>query len=133
MAKNTYQIWLIGAALIVSLAFSATLAAHDCDEKSASAGTPMVYADQDRDGRVTQQEATVDRALSRNFERYDQNDDGELDRAEFAQLEARSSNGVRDGMDAGHDMEWNGFVTHDVADTSDNPLRPRLVVHPTPQ
>lgn len=48
----------------------------------------VVYADSDRDGKVTRKEAKVDPALTAAFDQYDSNEDDELDRAEFAQLEA---------------------------------------------
>lgn len=56
------------------------------------AETPR-YADADRDGRVTREEASVDPALAARFERFDRNKNGELDRGEFARLEAGSSAG----------------------------------------
>lgn len=49
------------------------------------------YADANRDGRVTRGEAEADPRLAASFDRYDTNDDDELDRAEFARLEARSA------------------------------------------
>ena len=45
------------------------------------------YADADHDGKVTRTEASVDPNLARSFDHYDSNDDGVLDRGEFAQLE----------------------------------------------
>lgn len=48
------------------------------------------YADENRDGRVTRQEAEADPALARVFGQYDADDDGALNRAEFAQLEEDS-------------------------------------------
>jgi hypothetical protein len=48
------------------------------------------YADANRDGKVTRAEARVDPNLERNFDHYDANDDGVLDRGEFAQLEEDS-------------------------------------------
>jgi hypothetical protein len=48
------------------------------------------YADANRDGRVTREEAQADPALARSFDQHDGNKDGELDRAEFARLEAQS-------------------------------------------
>jgi hypothetical protein len=56
------------------------------------AETPR-YADADRNGRVTRDEADVDPALAAHFERYDANSNGELDRGEFARLEAGSTSG----------------------------------------
>jgi len=49
-----------------------------------------VYADRNRDGRVTKAEAKVDDALVAVFDQYDGNRDGDLDRAEFARLEEDS-------------------------------------------
>lgn len=56
-------------------------------EAQADSDRPITYADQNRDGRVTRAEAKADKALLANFERYDANDNGELDRGEFARLE----------------------------------------------
>lgn len=49
------------------------------------------FADEDRDGKVTRDEAGSDPYLQASFDRYDANDDEALDRAEFARLEAQSS------------------------------------------
>ena len=49
---------------------------------------PLRYADANHDGKVTREEASVDRALAAAFDRYDKNGDGILDRAEFAQFVA---------------------------------------------
>lgn len=51
------------------------------------AETPR-YADADRNGKVSRDEASVDPTLAARFGRYDSDRNGELDRAEFAQLEA---------------------------------------------
>lgn len=48
------------------------------------------YADADRDGKVTRKEARTDPNLAQAFDKYDANDDGILDRGEFARLEAAS-------------------------------------------
>lgn len=45
------------------------------------------YADENRDGKVTREEAKADPALARVFDQYDRDKSGALDRAEFAQLE----------------------------------------------
>lgn len=63
---------------------------RDADARSARhdpAEGPR-YADADRDGRVTREEASVDPALAASFDRYDGDGNGQLDRAEFARLEA---------------------------------------------
>jgi hypothetical protein len=65
-------------------------------ERVASAASPDQpagadrYADQNNDGRVTRDEARGDPALAASFDRYDRNRDGQLDRAEFARLEAHA-------------------------------------------
>lgn len=45
------------------------------------------YADENRDGVVTREEAKVDPALLAAFEGYDLDKNGKLDRGEFARLE----------------------------------------------
>lgn len=45
------------------------------------------YADENRDGKVTREEAKADRNLTKAFDRYDKDKSGDLSRAEFAQLE----------------------------------------------
>lgn len=53
------------------------------------------YADADRNGRVTRDEASIDPALAASFDRYDANANGELDRGEFARLEAGATSGSK--------------------------------------
>lgn len=114
MANNTYRVIVIVAAAALSLAYAGSLAAHDPDAKDdKAAAAPVDYADQNRDGKVTKKEAKADAALTRIFKRYDDNDDGELDRAEFARLEADSR-------------------AHSKPMATADSLRPRHVVHPTP-
>lgn len=60
----------------------------DHGDRGATAAERPRYADQDRDGRVTRAEAQADPALAAAFDRYDDDADGALDRAEFARLEA---------------------------------------------
>lgn len=57
----------------------------------AVASGPVRFADEDRDGRVTRDEAVADPKLQASFDRYDANDDDALDRAEFSRLEAQSA------------------------------------------
>ena len=59
----------------------------DPTQRQAEAVVPR-YADADRDGKVTRDEAEADPSLSASFDRYDTDRSGELDRAEFARLEA---------------------------------------------
>lgn len=87
-----------------TLALALTAAAAGCaHEASDRVGLgPLVYvpppsppaitrfADQDRDGQVTRDEARADPALARVFDHYDADDSGTLDRAEFARLEGES-------------------------------------------
>lgn len=87
--------------LALALAAAAAACAHDDDARISSLG-PMTYqpapaperitryADENRDGKVTREEAKVDPNLTRVFGHYDANDDGTLDRAEFARLESDS-------------------------------------------
>lgn len=100
-----------------------------------------VYADRDHDGRVTREEAQIDSGLMRAFDRYDADDDGALDRGEFARLEerSRSQQGAQaDGQDTA--MESARFEQDDVGDDlgsrSDTPysrLRARTEYpHPLP-
>lgn len=58
--------------------------------RQASQSENHRYADGDRDGRVTREEALADPMLSASFDRYDMDDNDELDRGEFARLEARA-------------------------------------------
>jgi len=89
--KVTHQFALF-AALVGVLA-----ACGDPDKEASSAyrdpaETPR-YADADRDGHVTREEAAVDPALAARFERYDANSNGKLERAEFSRLEAGATSG----------------------------------------
>lgn len=59
-------------------------------EPQAPSGTAR-YADGNRDGKVTRAEAQADPMLSASFDRYDLDDNDELDRGEFARLEARAA------------------------------------------
>lgn len=45
------------------------------------------FADENRDGKVTREEAKADPNLAKAFDQYDKDKSGELSRAEFAQLE----------------------------------------------
>lgn len=77
----------------------ATLAACDRSERDrtseSSRAAPSAeqarYADENRDGRVTRNEAESDPSLAASFDRYDANANDELDRAEFARLETRAA------------------------------------------
>lgn len=89
--KVTHQFALF-AALVGALA---ACGEPDKDASSAyrdPAETPR-YADADRDGSVTREEASVDPTLAARFERYDANSNGKLERAEFARLEAGATSG----------------------------------------
>jgi hypothetical protein len=66
------------------------------------------YADGDRDGKVTRKEAQADPMLSASFDRYDTDDNDELDRAEFARFEA-------------HALESRGATAPDAARPSSRP------------
>lgn len=85
---------ILFVAAVVGLA-ACDAAQHDEPATGASAATGQAvasrFADGNRDGRVTREEAKVDPYLSASFDAYDRNANDELDRAEFARLEARES------------------------------------------
>jgi hypothetical protein len=57
---------------------------------STEVTTPVPrYADADNDGKVTRSEAKADPILAANFDAYDLDDNGSLDRGEFARVEGR--------------------------------------------
>jgi hypothetical protein len=92
--KHSHQ-FLVFTALVGFIAACGDSKTGEDASRSAyqdPAETPR-YADADRNGRVTRDEADVDPALSANFERYDRNSNGELDRGEFARLEAGATSG----------------------------------------
>lgn len=139
METKYYLALAVGTAAAMLMA-AGPLAAHDCaeNETQAAAERPTVFADQNRDGKVTREAARVDQALERSFGRYDQNDDDALDRAEFARLEADSS---------GPRTTWLGrlarlgqpdeepaveLVMREDLASHDDRLRPRHTVHQTP-
>ena len=86
---------MIPVRTVVVLSALIGLAACDGAGESSARAQPQAqgtrYADQDRDGRVTRKEASADPYLSASFDRYDADKNDELDRAEFARLEARAS------------------------------------------
>lgn len=94
------------------LVFSAFAAACGSDE-AAPPQARGPAADENRDGRVTLEEAASDPKLQASFERHDRNHDGELDRAEFAQLEA---DGARARQQAREDQD-----KHQLRDKRDFP------------
>lgn len=66
-------------------------AASKAAATQASPAEQVRYADENRDGRVTRDEARADPYLAASFDRYDANANDELDRGEFARLEARAT------------------------------------------
>lgn len=74
--------------------------------------TPRItrYADADRDGTVTRDEAKADPALAATFDRYDLDKNDKLDRGEFAQLEDanRQRTATRSGSSSASDRWLNG-------------------------
>jgi hypothetical protein len=88
-----YQTILAAAGSVLLAACGVTDREHEPSGAAARApaATATRYADADRDGKVSRQEAQADPALARSFPRYDANRDGQLDRAEFARLEAQSA------------------------------------------
>jgi hypothetical protein len=105
--KHSHQ-FLVFTALVGLIAACGDSKPGEADSRSAyqdPAETPR-YADADRDGRVTRDEADVDPALAAHFERYDADSDGALDRAEFARLEAGATSGSSQvGKPAGKEDE----------------------------
>jgi len=86
---NSIRIALILAALTGAAACGE--AGRDGSAQDSQARAEKVvprYADADRDGRVTREEAEADPALAASFERYDADRSGALDRGEFSRLEA---------------------------------------------
>lgn len=51
------------------------------------------YADENRDGQVTRDEARADPALAARFDEYDLDRNGKLDRGEFARLDDEQASG----------------------------------------
>jgi hypothetical protein len=75
--------------------------AHDEPREEVSAGPLQLmpspppaqitrYADENRDGKVSRDEAKADPALAQAFDQYDLDKDDTLDRGEFARLEAEA-------------------------------------------
>ncbi|HUR42129.1 MAG TPA: hypothetical protein VM240_13270 [Verrucomicrobiae bacterium] len=100
------------------LAFTSLAVA--CGSKEAAspqsrAAAPV--ADENRDGRITLDEAASDPKLRAGFEQHDRNRDGELDSAEFAQLEAAS-------LRARRQAEREEQEPHQLRDKRDFPKEP---------
>jgi len=130
MARKYYLAMAVGTAAVILMS-AGPLAAHDCaeNEPMARKAEPTVFADKDRDGKVTREEAKVDAALARSFDRYDTNDDDTLDQAEFARLEGGGTRVAEDNPTvAVAPME-----PIEYASSEDDRLRPRYVVHPDPR
>lgn len=135
MAKKFYLALAIGAAAAILIS-AGPLAADDCEDKDKQAkaekaeSEEVVFADKDRDGKVTRKEAKVDPALERSFNRYDLDENDILDRGEFARLEAEGTQRVAEDhqLVAVAPMEP---IEH--PDARDERLRPRYVVHQDPR
>lgn len=132
MTKKYYVALAVGTAAAI-LVSAGPLAAHDCAGEARAAAAPTVFADKDRDGKVTRQEAKPHPALARSFNRYDLDDNDVLDRGEFARLEDASA---QDEV-AQRSLELNYDYDYDMnLGTENRPrdaLRPRHVAHPAPQ
>ena len=134
MAKKYYLTLAVGAAAAM-LMTTGPLAAHDCDEPAVKGAfndegkdrEKMVFADKNRDGRVTRSEAKVDKNLERVFGHYDTNGDDVLDQAEFARLEGGRQIAEDNPMVAAAPMEPIEYPGLD-----DERLRPKYVVHQNP-
>lgn len=84
----THRIVLISAFVGLLAACGEPTDSRDARQAQRDPAEGPRYADADRDGRVTREEASVDPALAASFDRYDGDGNGQLDRAEFARLEA---------------------------------------------
>lgn len=91
--KHADFFWLAAALAVLAAGCGQEGGPNGPSSARAAEPTPR-YADQDRNGRVTRREAATDPALAANFDRYDANADGTLDRAEFARLEAGAEPGT---------------------------------------
>lgn len=81
---------LVGAAALAACAHDDTrVGTNDFVTVEPQDVTPKItrFADENRDGIVTRDEAKADPALAASFDRYDLDDNDELDRGEFARLE----------------------------------------------
>lgn len=129
MARNHYLALTAGITAAMLLT-AGPLAAHDSDEplvKGAKQSEDMVFADKNRDGKVTRKEAKVDKALERVFDSYDTNRDDVLDQAEFARLESGRHVAGDNPTIVPAPMEPIEYPRN-----QDDRLRPRHTVHPTP-
>lgn len=87
MIRNRQRTWAACVAAITLLAFSAGSGATD--RPAAGHQEPFGQFDHDGDGFISYSEAKADPALSEDFNRLDDDKNGELDRGEFAQFEAQ--------------------------------------------
>lgn len=132
MAKKYYLALAVSAAAAM-LMTAGPLAAHDCEEplvqgaQASEDDKDMVFADKNRDGKVTRREAKVDPALERVFGHYDTNGDDVLDQAEFAQLESGRHVAEDNPMIAAAPME-----PIEYPGLEDDRLRPKYTVHQNP-
>jgi len=81
---------MIKALLVTLTAAIATTPALASDVKVAMVARPVTsfgYLDTDKDARLTPGEAKADWAVAQGFQRADANQDGVLDRDEFATLQ----------------------------------------------
>lgn len=136
MTRKYYLALAVGTAAAI-LVSAGPLAAHECAGDQRAAAAPADYADKNRDGKVTRQEAEPHPALARNFDRYDVNDDAILDRAEFARLEAENAPargaGTTDVAQRSLELNYDYDMHRGTESRPRDPLRPRHVVHPAPQ
>lgn len=85
---------LIGAAALTGCAHDHTHTARSdfviAEPRDVAPPKITRYADENRDGMVTRDEAKADPALAAIFDRYDLDNNDKLDRGEFARLEDAS-------------------------------------------
>lgn len=81
----------------------------------AKSGQITKFADRNRDGKVTRQEAQADPVLAKNFDRYDLDHNHVLDRGEFARLENAGHPGTGSGVETGFTLEAPTAMPYDEA------------------
>ena len=93
MRPHTYALAVLACATALSGCARDTVVADNRDFITVEPVdvTPQItrYADENRDGQVTRDEAKADPALAASFDRYDLDQNDKLDRGEFARLEAQ--------------------------------------------
>lgn len=78
--KRPFVIALIALALASGTALAAGTAESGTEQKRPS----MSQLDKNLDGRISEEEAKANPVIDENFKQADENEDGQLDRMEFA-------------------------------------------------